>query len=87
MKHVAIFGMKFTRQSLDYVHQVHAECQKRGWNVVMEHDMLNHLKSKYDFSLPCTTYATDQDFKKGIDYMICLGGDGSFLEPKMSCLA
>jgi NAD+ kinase len=79
MKHVAIYGMKVTRQSLDYVYQVHAECQKRGWNVVMEQDMLTHLTSKYDFSLPCTTYVNDQDFKKGIDYMICLGGDGSFL--------
>ncbi|MCF8269567.1 MAG: NAD kinase [Crocinitomicaceae bacterium] len=79
MKHVAIYGMKFTRQSLDYVYQVHSECQKRGWNVVMEQEMLAHLTSKYDFSLPCTTYVNDQDFKKGIDFMICLGGDGSFL--------
>lgn len=49
MKHVAIYGMKFTRQSLDYVYQVHSECQKRGWNVLMEKDMLAHLTSKYDF--------------------------------------
>jgi NAD+ kinase len=79
MKQIAIFGMKFTRQSLDYLQQVHDECSKRGWGVVLEKDTFEHLVSKYEFNLPCSTYTDSRDFKKGIDYMICLGGDGSFL--------
>jgi len=79
MKHVAIYGMKFTRQSVDYLYQVHAECQRRGWHVLLETEVHRHLKSKYNFSLPCATYFDHRDFKHGIDFMICLGGDGSFL--------
>jgi len=79
MKHIAIFGMKFTRQSLDYLHQVNAECQKRGWRIVMEMETLAQLQSKYDLKIDSATYADASDFKSGIDYMICLGGDGSFL--------
>lgn len=79
MKHVAIYGMKFTRQSVDYLYQVHAECQRRGWHVLLETEAHRHLKSKYNFSLPCSNYLDHRDFKHGIDFMICLGGDGSFL--------
>jgi NAD+ kinase len=79
MKHIAIFGMKFTRQSLDYLQQVQAECQKRGWVIVMEKDAMTQLNAKYELKLDCPTYVDSSDFKAGIDYMICLGGDGSFL--------
>ena len=79
MKTVAIYGIKFTKQNLDYLMQVVQECAKRGWNVVLAHDIKEQLVSKFDVDINCRTYQDFSDFKSGIDYMISLGGDGSFL--------
>jgi NAD+ kinase len=80
MKSVAIYGIKFTRLNLDYLHQIIGECKKRNWRVLLEEDTINHLRSKLDFQVECESYSSFLDFQSGIDLMISLGGDGSFLK-------
>jgi len=79
MKKVAIFGLKFTRQTLDYVEEIQRECDKRSWTLCLEKETLDSLHQKYDFPLKHEVYSSYLDFKSQIDLMICLGGDGSFL--------
>lgn len=76
---VAIYGYKFSRQNLDYLQQVVNECDKRKWEVILEQEMLEHLATKLEYHPKCEKYTSHEDFHKGIDMMICLGGDGSFL--------
>lgn len=80
IKSVAIYGIKFTRLNLDYLHQIIGECKKRNWRVLLEEDTINHLRSKFDFQVECESYSSFLDFHSGIDLMISLGGDGSFLK-------
>jgi len=79
MKKVAIFGLKFTRQTLDYVEEIQRECDKRSWTLCLEKETLDSLHQKYDFPLKHEVYSSYLDFKSQIDLMVCLGGDGSFL--------
>ena len=79
MKKVAIFGLKFTRQTLDYVEEIQRECDKRSWTLCLEKETLDSLHQKYDFPLKREVYSSYLDFKSQIDLMVCLGGDGSFL--------
>jgi NAD+ kinase len=79
MKKVAIFGLKFTRQTLDYVEEIQRECAKRSWTLCLEKETLDSLHQKYDFPLKHEVYSSYLDFKSQIDLMVCLGGDGSFL--------
>jgi NAD+ kinase len=76
---IAIYGLKFTRQNLDYLKQVMDECYKRNWEVVLEEEIVQMLKTKYDVHPKCEIYSNYSHFLQGIDLMICLGGDGSFL--------
>ncbi|MFN4910289.1 MAG: NAD kinase [Flavobacteriales bacterium] len=79
MKKVAIFGLKFTRQTLDYLEEIQRECDKRSWTLCLEKETLDSLHQKYDFPLKREVYSSYLDFKSQIDLMVCLGGDGSFL--------
>ena len=79
MKKVAIFGLKFTRQTLDYLEEIQRECDKRSWTLCLEKETLDSLHQKYDFPLNREVYSSYLDFKSQIDLMVCLGGDGSFL--------
>lgn len=76
---IAIYGMKFTKQSLDYLQQILVEIERRGWKALLEKDVRDHLRNKYSFDPKVNTYNDFTDFKSGIDLMIGLGGDGSFL--------
>jgi NAD+ kinase len=76
---IAIYGMKFTKQSLDYLQQILVEIERRGWKALLEQDVRDHLRNKYSFDPKVNTYKDFTDFKSGIDLMIGLGGDGSFL--------
>jgi len=76
---IAIYGMKFTKQSLDYLQQIIVEIERRGWKALLEYQTVEHLRNKYNFEPKVATYADFTDFKSGIDLMIGLGGDGSFL--------
>ncbi|NBU91722.1 MAG: NAD kinase [Flavobacteriia bacterium] len=76
---IAIYGYKFSRQNLEYLTQVVEECRKRAWELVLEEDLLNHVRSKFDYHPLCEAFNQASDFHQGIDMMICLGGDGSFL--------
>lgn len=79
MKNIALFGLKFTRQTIDYVQQIQAECTKRSWSLYLENDALDSLVQKHDFQFDGGIYSSYLDFKSKIDLMVCLGGDGSFL--------
>ncbi len=76
---IAIYGMKFTKQSLDYLQQIIVEIERRGWKALLEYQTVEHLRNKYNFEPKVATYVDYTDFKSGIDLMIGLGGDGSFL--------
>ncbi|MBM3165732.1 MAG: NAD kinase [Bacteroidetes bacterium] len=76
---IAIYGFKFTRQSLEYLIQVVNECKKRTWEVVFEEETLRFIRAKFDYHPACEVYTNHVNFLEGIDLMICLGGDGSFL--------
>lgn len=79
MKNIALFGLKFTRQTLDYLQQIQGECVRRSWRLWLEKETLDTLTQKYEFIFEGGVYSSYLDFKSDIDLMVCLGGDGSFL--------
>lgn len=76
---IAIFGKKFTKGSVDYLLQVITEIKKRNWTFVIERELALQLNQKFGFEESMDVYSDFQDFKKNIDLMVSLGGDGTFL--------
>lgn len=45
----------------------------------IEEETLRFIRAKFDYHPACEVYTNHENFLEGIDLMICLGGDGSFL--------
>ena len=77
---IALFGRKLNKQSTEYFQQVIDVIESFGWSVVIENELKSQLVSKYGFDKKLESFSDYHDFSSGIDLMISLGGDGTFLQ-------
>jgi NAD+ kinase len=77
---IALFGRKLNKQTTEYFQQVIEIIENFGWKVLLENDLKTQLVSKYGFDKHIDSFQDHRDFSSGIDLMISLGGDGTFLE-------
>ncbi|MEY3084580.1 MAG: hypothetical protein RL037_760 [Bacteroidota bacterium] len=77
---IALFGRKLNKQTTEYFQQVIEIIENFGWKVLLENDLKAQLVSKYGFDKHIDSFLDYRDFSSGIDLMISLGGDGTFLE-------
>ncbi|MEN9699077.1 MAG: hypothetical protein RLZZ301_275 [Bacteroidota bacterium] len=77
---VAIYGKKITKQTLPVFEEVFEVLRQFGWTPVLEQECAEVLQHKYNLSIQAEVFTTHADFHSGIDLMVSLGGDGTFLK-------
>lgn len=77
---VAVYGKKVTKQTIPAFIQLFATIEAHGWKVVLETELKEILVKKAGIQQNAEVFSSAQDFKTGIDLVISVGGDGTFLK-------
>jgi NAD+ kinase len=77
---VAIYGKKVNKQTSPYFVEVLKIMEDYGWKVVLEEELKQILINKIGISNDYEVFNKYQDFTSGIDLVISMGGDGTFLK-------
>lgn len=77
---IAIYGRKITKQNASYFQEILELISYFGWKAVLEEELKEQLLKKAGIGSTCQTFSTHHDFKKGIDLVLSVGGDGTFLK-------
>jgi NAD+ kinase len=80
MMQIAIYGRKISKQNLKSFYNVFELIQSFGWNLIIEEDLANSIVQKRVIDFPYKTFNSDKDLKSGVDLVISMGGDGTFLK-------
>ncbi|MBP5995963.1 MAG: NAD kinase [Crocinitomicaceae bacterium] len=76
---VAIYGRKINKQSSAFFLEVLKHIDDFGWKAVLEEELKEQLVAKAGISTSYETFNNHKDFHTGLDLLISLGGDGTFL--------
>lgn len=78
---IAIYGKKTSsKEDLEDFENLISSIQKHGWNPILESNLKNILRSKINGIESLSTFDNHLDFKTGIDLVISVGGDGTFIK-------
>lgn len=77
---VALYSRKVSKTNLPYVVELLAHFQKMGWNPVLEKDLKTQLVKKIGLPAATSEFSSYRDFSGGIDLVVSLGGDGTFIQ-------
>jgi NAD+ kinase len=77
---VAIYGKKVNKQTSPYFVEVLKIVEDYGWKVVLEEELKQILITKIGISDKHEVFSNHEDFNTGIDLVISMGGDGTFLK-------
>ena len=77
---VAIYSRKVNKQVITHFELLLQVLRSFGWIPVLERDLKKQLESKLTSVRNCKVFDSHKDLKSGIDLMISLGGDGTFIE-------
>ncbi|MDB3905640.1 NAD kinase [Crocinitomicaceae bacterium] len=80
MMQIAIYGRKISKQNLKSFYYVFELIQSLGWKLMIEEDLANSIVQKKEIDFPYKTFNSDKDLKNGVDLVISMGGDGTFLK-------
>ena len=80
MMQIAIYGRKISKQNLKSFYNVFELIQSFGWNLIIEEDLANSIVQKKAMDFPYKTFNSEKDLKSGVDLVISMGGDGTFLK-------
>lgn len=78
---IAIYGKKTNSKEdlLDFETLI-SVIQKHGWKPLLEINLKNIIRTKIDGIDDLETFSSHLDFKTGIDLVISVGGDGTFIK-------
>ena len=78
---IAIYGKKTSSKEdlLDFETLI-AVIQKHGWNPILECNLKNIIRTKISGIDELETFSSHLDFQAGIDLVISVGGDGTFIK-------
>ena len=78
---IAIYGKKTSsKEDLNDFENLISIIRKKGWKAIIETNLKNILKSKISGIDDLDTFTSHLDFKSGIDLVISVGGDGTFIK-------
>jgi len=77
---VAIYGRKVNKQSAEYFARLLAILEEFSWKPVIEEELNNQLIQKSGISDNYEVFRNHEDFHSGLDLVISMGGDGTFLK-------
>ena len=77
---VAIFGRKVTKQTLSAFSEVFETILSFGWSILLEEDFSKSLAQKTTLTFDFETFSKYSEIGSGVDLMISIGGDGTFLK-------
>ena len=77
---VAIYGRKVTKQTLSAFHEVFETILSFGWSILLEEDFSKLLAQKTSVSFDFETFTTHAELGIGVDLLMSIGGDGTFLK-------
>lgn len=77
---VAIYGRKVNKQTAEYFIKLLHILEEFGWNPVLEEELNNQLIQKSGISANYEVFRDHKDFHSGLDLVISMGGDGTFLK-------
>lgn len=77
---VAIYGRKVNKQTVEYFIKLLEILEEFGWRPVIEEELNNQLIQKSGISANYEVFRNHKDFHSGLDLVISMGGDGTFLK-------
>lgn len=78
---IAIYGKKTnSKEDLIDFENLISSIQKKGWNPIIECTLKNILHSKINGIDSLDTFSSHLDFQTGIDFVVSVGGDGTFIK-------
>ncbi len=77
---VAIYGRKVNKQIAEYFIKLLEILEEFGWKPVIEEELNNQLIQKAGISENYEIFRNHKDFHSGLDLVISMGGDGTFLK-------
>lgn len=77
---VAIYGRKVNKQIAEYFIKLLEILEEFGWKPVIEEELNNQLIQKVGISENYEIFRDHKDFHSGLDLVISMGGDGTFLK-------
>ncbi len=77
---VAIYGRKVNKQVISIYQEIINQIAEFGWNLIVEKELKSQLIQKMGLDAQVDQFSSHTDFHKGINLMISIGGDGSFLK-------
>ena len=78
--HVAIYGRKITKLTLPAFTEILETISSFGWGILLEEELSKSLNQKGLNSDSTKTFSSHEHLKEGVDLMISVGGDGTFLK-------
>ena len=77
---IAIYGRKISKQNLKSFYYVFELIQSFSWDLMIEEDLANSVAQKGKMDFTYNTFNSHKDLKSGVDLVISMGGDGTFLK-------
>ena len=77
---IAIYGRKVSKQNLKSFYYVFELIQSFGWKLMIEEELANSIDQKKKIDFVYNTFNSDKDLKSGVDLVISIGWDGTFLK-------
>lgn len=80
MMQIAIYGRKISKQNLKSFYSVFELIHSFGWKLMIEEELAISIVQKMQIDFAYKTFNSDKDLKSGVDLVISMGGDGTFLK-------
>ena len=77
---IAIYGKKVTKNTLSYFKEVFKIAEEYSWSITLELELKKSLERKFSMRNDYEAYSSYIDLTHGVDLMVSLGGDGSFMK-------
>jgi NAD+ kinase len=77
---VAIYGGKVSKLNLPSFFRVFESVKSYGWSLLIEEELARSLTQKGGLVHSYEVFNSAKDLQSGVDLMISIGGDGTFLK-------
>lgn len=77
---VAIYSKKITKATIPIFARFAATVERFGWTLILEKELKEQLVKKSGICAGAEVFSSHEDFRKGIDLVFSIGGDGTFLK-------
>lgn len=77
---VALYSQKVSKTNLPYIVELLNQFKRMGWKPLLEKEFKKQLVKKIGLDNATLEFTSHRDFVSGIDMVISLGGDGTFIQ-------